>query len=73
MKELPHASVAMAWVKAGIAGQLIVVGAGNGAMTGALTSITLIVCEAVEELPHPSVAVQVLVTLYSPAHSPEVV
>ena len=42
----------MAWVKAGIAGQLMVVGAGNAAMTGALTSITWIVCAAVDELPH---------------------
>jgi hypothetical protein len=29
-----------------------------------------IVCEAVDELPHESVAVQVLVTEYEPAHEP---
>jgi hypothetical protein len=33
----------------------------------------LIVCEAVDELPHESVAVQVLVTEYEPAQSPSVV
>jgi hypothetical protein len=32
-----------------------------------------IVCEAVDELPHESVAVQVLVTEYEPAHEPLVV
>lgn len=31
------------------------------------------VCDAIEILPHSSVAVQVLVTLYSPAQSPKVV
>ena len=31
------------------------------------------VCDAVDELPHASVAVQVLVTLYDPAHAPRVV
>jgi hypothetical protein len=36
-------------------------------------SCTLIVCEAVDELPHESVAVQVLVTEYEPAHEPLVV
>jgi hypothetical protein len=36
-------------------------------------SCTLIVCEAVDELPHESVAVQVLVIEYEPAHEPLVV
>ena len=31
------------------------------------------VCDAVDELPHASVAVQVLVTLYDPAQAPAVV
>ena len=31
------------------------------------------VCEIVDEFPHPSVAVHVLVTLYDPAHAPSVV
>ena len=63
VKTLPHASVAVATAKTGTAGQFIVLGAGNGAITGASTSCTLIVCDAIEEFPHPSVAVQVLVTL----------
>jgi hypothetical protein len=41
--ELPHASVAVACVKVGVAGQLIVEVAGNAAMTGAVISWTLIV------------------------------
>ena len=35
---LPHASVAVATANTGVAGQLIVVGAGNAAMTGAVIS-----------------------------------
>jgi hypothetical protein len=35
---LPHASVAVATAKTGVAGQLMVVGAGNAAMTGAVIS-----------------------------------
>jgi hypothetical protein len=42
-------------------------------MIGAVTSCTFIVCEAVAELPHASVAVHVLVTLYDPAQAPFVV
>jgi hypothetical protein len=69
----PHASVADATANAGVAGQLMVVGAGSVAMTGAVISLTLIVWDAVDELPQPSVAVHVLFTLYDPAHAPEVV
>jgi hypothetical protein len=57
-----HASVADAWVNEGVAGQLMVVGPGSAAMTGAVTSCTLIVCEAVDELLQSSVAVHVLFT-----------
>jgi hypothetical protein len=46
---------------------------GKAAITGAVLSCTLIVCEAVDELPHESVAVQVLVIEYEPAHEPLVV
>ena len=60
---LPHRSLAVASVNTGVAGQLIVVGAGSEAMTGAVRSCTLIVCALVELLPQASVAVQVLVTL----------
>jgi hypothetical protein len=70
---LPQASVAVAVAKTGVAGQLIVVTPGNGAITGAVISCTLIVCEAVDELPQASVAVHVLVTLYDPAQAPAVV
>ncbi len=70
---LPHASVTVGVVNAGVAGQLIVVGAGSDPMTGTLISCTLMVCEAVELLPHPSVAVHVRLTLYDPAHAPLVV
>lgn len=71
-KALPHRSVAVATANDGVAGQLIVTGAGNDEITGGVSSITLIVCVAVDTFPHASVAVQSLVTLYSPAQSPEV-
>ncbi len=35
---LPHASVAVATANTGVAGQLMMLGAGNAAMTGAVTS-----------------------------------
>lgn len=73
VNELPHASVAVACAKTGTAGQVIVVGAGSDAMTGAVISWTFIVCDAVDELPHASVAVHVRFTLYEPAHVPVVV
>lgn len=73
LKALPQPSVADAVAKEGTEGQLIVLTAGSGAITGAVTSCTLIVCEAVDTLPQSSVAVQVRVTLYSPAQSPKVV
>ena len=38
-----------------------------------MTACTSIVCEDVDELLHSSVAVHVLVTLYCPAHVPDVV
>lgn len=62
VNRLPQASVAVAVAKTGVAGQLIVDAAGKAAMTGAVLSTTLIVWEAVDTLPHPSVAVHVLVT-----------
>ena len=65
--------MAVAVAKLGVAGQLIVVTPGRGLITGASISCTFIVCDAVDELPQPSVAVQVLVTLYDPAHAPVVV
>ena len=61
--ELPHASDAVATSNAGVAGQLIVDGAGRDEITGGVMSCTLMVCDLVDELPHRSVAVQVRVTL----------
>jgi hypothetical protein len=63
VKALPQASVAVATANTGVAGQSMVEGAGKAAITGAVTSCTFIVCDAVEEFPHASVAVQVRVTL----------
>ena len=71
MKVDPQLSVAVATANTGVAGQLIVEGAGKAAKTGAIISCTLIVWDLVEEFPHPSVAVHVRVTLYDPAHAPE--
>ncbi len=73
VNELPQLSIAVGVAKTGVAGQLIKVGAGNGSITGAVISCTLILCDAVDELPHPSIAVHVRVTLYDPAHAPLVV
>ena len=56
-----QASVAVACVNSGTAGQLIVISLGKAAITGAELSITLIVWEAVVVFPEASVAVQVLV------------
>lgn len=67
---LLHASVALAVAKTGVAGQLIVDGAGRAAMTGGVLSWTDTVCTAVAELPHTSVAVQILLTIYSAGQSP---
>src|SRR6185295_12958931 len=68
-----QASVAVAVTKFGVAGHCIVLAAGREAITGAVLSSTLIVCEAVEEFPQASVAVQVRVTEYSPVQVPGVV
>ena len=73
LNALPHASVAVAVANDGVAGQLIVDTPGNAAITGASVSMTCIVCDLVDTFPQSSVAVHVLVTLYSPAQSPLVV
>ncbi len=70
---LSHASVAVGVANDGVAGQLIVDGAGNAEITGAVISCTVIVWLAVAVLPQSSVAVHVLVMLYVPAHDPGVV
>ena len=61
VNELPHASDAVATTNTGVAGQLMVDGAGSEPMTGAVISCTLIVCDAVETLLQASVAVHVLI------------
>jgi hypothetical protein len=58
-----HASVAVAWANDGTAGQLIVVGPGRVAMTGAVLSSTVNVFVAVPAFPQSSVAVKVTVTV----------
>ena len=73
VKALSQASVAVATANTGSTGQLIVVGKGSELMTGAVISCTLIVCDLVAIFPHSSVAVQVRVTLYEPAHAPLVI
>jgi len=70
---LPQTSVTTGTANDGVAGQLIVVGTGKAAMTGALISRTSIDCDKVEKLPHPSVAVHVLIAIYVPAQGPGVV
>jgi len=70
---LPQLSVAVATSNIGVAGQLIVVGPVKAEITGAVISITVMVCELVEKLLQASVAVHVLVTLYDPAQAPLVV
>ena len=70
MNGLLHASVAVGVANEGVAGQLIVDGAGKEEITGAVLSCTVTVCTAVATLPHPSVAVQVRLTIYSAGQSP---
>ena len=70
---VPHASIAVATANEGVAGHCIVEGAGSAAITGAVTSRTVIAWEAVELLPHPSWAVHVRVTVKVPTHAPGVV
>ncbi len=48
----------------------MVEGAGNALKTGASVSSTIMICDKVELFPQLSVAVQVRVTVYSPAHAP---
>ena len=73
VKALPQLSVAVATANTGVAGQLMVEGAGRAAITGAVRSRTVMVCDAFDELPQASVAVQVRVTMYDPAQAPGVV
>jgi len=72
--EASQASVAVAAPKVGIKGQSIVsFGITGQVITGGVVSCTKIVALQVEELPHESTAVQVLVTAYSAGQAPGVV
>ncbi len=73
MFTVPQASVAIAVPKDGVSGHSMVVAAGIVVNTGAVLSSTVITCDAVAVLPQASVAVNVLVTVYSLAHVPGVV
>src|SRR6187397_2711323 len=73
MVTAPEASLAVAVAKDGVSGHSMVVAAGNALNTGAVLSSTVIVCDAVAVLPQASVAVNVLVRVYSLAHAPLVV
>ena len=68
-----HASVAVALTHTGVAGQLIGEFCAKHVIVGAVTSRTTIVRLQVDVLPQSSVAVQVRVTEYVPAHDPGVV
>src|SRR6187551_115540 len=72
MFTVPQASLAIAVPKDGVSGHSIVAAAGIVVNTGAVLSSTVITCDAVAVLPQPSVAVNVLVTVYSLAHVPGV-
>ena len=72
MFTVPQASVAIAVPKDGVSGHSMVVAAGIVVNTGAVLSSTVITCDAVAVLPQASVAVNVLVTVYSLAHVPGV-
>ena len=68
-----QASVAVGGTNTGTAGQLIGVVCATQVMVGGVTSRTTIVRLQVAVFPQSSVAVQVRVTLYVPAHEPCVV
>src|SRR6187549_3687595 len=69
-----QASVAVARPKVGVSGQSIVsFGITGQVITGGVVSCTKIVALQVDELPQESVAIHVLVTVYSAGHDPIVV
>src|SRR4249919_1162185 len=70
MLTAPHASLAVGVPKLGVKGHSMVAAAGTEVNTGAVLSSTVITCEAVAVLPHASVAINVLVRVYSLAQVP---
>src|SRR6185503_9556071 len=67
---VPHASLAVGVPNDGVSGHSMVAATGTEVNTGAVLSVTVIVCDAVAVLPHASVAINVLVRVYSLAHVP---
>src|SRR5678815_1379853 len=66
-----HTSDAVGAVNDGVAGHSIVVFAPADPVAGGVVSVTVIVCDAVEELlPHPSTALHVLVIVLAQAVPP---
>jgi len=70
---VPQLSVAVGVAQEGVPEHSIVDGPGKPEITGGMVSSTLIVCDAVAVLPQSSVAVHVLVILYSFGQVPFVV
>ena len=73
MDTAPHASLAVGVPNDGVSGHSMVAAAGTEVNTGAVLSVTVITCDAVAVLPQASVAINVLVTVYSLAQVPGVV
>ncbi len=69
----PQISVAVGVVHEGVSEHSMAEGPGNPEMTGGIVSSTLMTCDAVAVLPHPSSAVQVRVIVYSFGQAPLVV
>ena len=72
MLTAPQASVAVGVPNDGVSGHSMVAAAGTEVNTGAVLSVTVITCDAVAVLPQASVAINVLVTVYSLAQVPGV-
>jgi len=69
----PQPSVAVGDENTGVSGHWIVAGPPTPLIEGSVLSSTVIVCEVLAVLPHASVAINVLVTVYSLAQVPGVV
>ena len=67
---VPQASLAIGVPNDGVSGHSMVAAAGTEVNTGAVLSSTVITCDAVAVLPQASVAINVLVTVYSLAQVP---
>lgn len=70
---VPQLSVAVGVAHEGVTEHSMVERPGKPEMTGGVVSSTLIICDAVAVLPHPSSAVQVRVIVYSLGQEPFVV